>query len=98
MERMKDAQSEMVDASGGRGDCPVWKSLSRRVPKEWPASWAIEYWKPKDRQRDLVRAGALIAAEIDRMQRESSNARGEAPPKAVASSALLGDAVDTKEV
>ena len=26
-------------------------------------------WKPKDPVRDLVRAGALIAAEIDRMQR-----------------------------
>lgn len=33
----------------------------------WPfeAAW----WKPKDRRRDLVRAGALIAAEIDRLDR-----------------------------
>lgn len=28
-----------------------------------------EWWKPKDKIRDLVRAGALIAAEIDRLQR-----------------------------
>lgn len=33
----------------------------------WP--WARSWWKPKDRIRDLVRAGALIAAEIDRLQR-----------------------------
>lgn len=31
----------------------------------WP--WAPEWYKPKDRIRDLVRAGALIAAEIDRL-------------------------------
>lgn len=33
----------------------------------WP--WAADWWKPKDRRRDLVRAGALIAAEIDRLDR-----------------------------
>ncbi len=31
----------------------------------WP--WAPEWLKPKDRLSDLVRAGALIAAEIDRL-------------------------------
>lgn len=40
---------------------------SSRLPAEWP--WAIVWWKPKDRIRNLVRAGALIAAEIDRLQR-----------------------------
>lgn len=30
--------------------------------------WLYEYWKPKDRISNLVRAGALIAAEIDRLQ------------------------------
>ncbi len=33
----------------------------------WP--WSLEWWKPKDPIRNLVRAGALIAAEIDRLQR-----------------------------
>jgi len=33
----------------------------------WPWAWA--WWKPKDPIRNLVRAGALIAAEIDRIQR-----------------------------
>lgn len=32
----------------------------------WP--WDDEYWKPQTPTRDLVRAGALIAAEIDRRQ------------------------------
>jgi len=27
------------------------------------------WWKPRDRRYDLVRAGALIAAEIDRLDR-----------------------------
>lgn len=57
------------DESGGRGDCPVWRPVTFCVPKLWPSSWAPEYWNPKDRVRDLVRAGALIAAEIDRLQR-----------------------------
>lgn len=35
-------------------------------------------WKPKGAIRDLVRAGALIAAEIDRLQRlEAASTKGE---------------------
>lgn len=33
----------------------------------WPWDW--KWWKPKDRRRDLVRAAALIVAEIERMDR-----------------------------
>lgn len=32
----------------------------------WP--WSSRFWKPKNRKADLIRAGALIAAEIDRLQ------------------------------
>lgn len=35
----------------------------------WP--WARKWWKPKDRRRDLVRAGALIIAEIERLDRDA---------------------------
>lgn len=35
----------------------------REPPFVWP--WAAEWWKPVDARRDLVRAGALIAAQID---------------------------------
>lgn len=34
----------------------------------WPWEW--NFWKPKDPIRNLVIAGALIAAEIDRLQRK----------------------------
>jgi hypothetical protein len=39
------------------------------VPSIWPSSWSPFWWKPKDRRRDLVRAGALIIAEIERHDR-----------------------------
>ena len=37
-------------------------------PVLWP--WGEDYWKPTpdDRIRELVKSGALIAAEIDRLQ------------------------------
>lgn len=42
----------------------------------WP--WEQRWWKPDpDRIRNLVKAGALIAAEIDRLERlKSQNASG----------------------
>ena len=36
-------------------------------PPQWP--WDAKWWKPKDYVYDLVRAGALIAAELDRVLR-----------------------------
>lgn len=38
----------------------------------WPASWNPAAFKPKDRRSDLVRAGALVAAEIDRLDRKAA--------------------------
>ncbi|WP_293857418.1 hypothetical protein [uncultured Alsobacter sp.] len=38
----------------------------------WPFDRAS--WKPKDRRRDLIRAAALIAAEIERMDRAEQRA------------------------
>ena len=45
--------------------------LKFRELKYWP--WARYWWRPTpdDRIRELVKAGALIAAEIDRLQRQS---------------------------
>ena len=38
----------------------------------WPGGWSGDWWKPsEDRRRNLVKAGALIAAEIDRLDRLS---------------------------
>ena len=39
----------------------------------WP--WGDSWWKPKDRRRDLVRAGALILAEIERLDRSAPSGR-----------------------
>jgi len=41
----------------------------------WP--WPIEWWKPTDRRRDLVKAGALIIAEIERLDRAAAKPEGE---------------------
>lgn len=42
------------------------------VPRMWP--WFADDWKPSpdDRVRELAKAGALIAAEIDRLQRKAA--------------------------
>lgn len=44
------------------------KLVSDTAANLWP--WSKEFWKPKDQLRNLVRAGALIAAAIDRLQKE----------------------------
>ena len=41
----------------------------------WP--WGVRWWKPKDRRRDLVRAGALIIAEIELIDRAELHAKTE---------------------
>jgi hypothetical protein len=38
----------------------------------WP--WQASWWKPTTRRRDLVKAGALILAEIDRLDRAALSA------------------------
>lgn len=51
-------------------------------PSLWP--WDPEHWKPKDPASDLVRAGALLVAELERRlraearDRESQTAGGQA--------------------
>jgi len=48
-----------------RPDCPI------TVRSLWPDTWSYEWWKPspENRIRELEKAGALIAAEIDRLSR-----------------------------
>lgn len=41
----------------------------------WP--WDLEWWKSTDPRRDLVKAGALIVAEIERLDR-AANLGGQA--------------------
>lgn len=43
-------------------------------PAAWP--WAFRFWKPSaDHIRNLAKAGALIAAEIDRLQRHAGEGK-----------------------
>ena len=48
----------------------------------WPSTWDSSWYKSTTRIRDLVKAGALIAAEIDRLQRiEIKKAKEKYIPK-----------------
>lgn len=46
----------------------------------WPATWPRQWFKPRDRRRDLVRAAALIIAEIERLDRAGSGEARRARP------------------
>lgn len=41
-----------------------------RIPFDWP--WTPEWWKPTNPRRDMVKAGALILAEIERIDRQEA--------------------------
>lgn len=43
----------------------------------WP--WGDDWWKPKDDRRDLIRAAALIVAEIERRDRKAANPTDAVP-------------------
>jgi len=43
---------------------------SEEVPGSWP--WDEAWWKPKSPRQDLVRAAALLIAEIERLDRLTS--------------------------
>ncbi len=45
--------------------------------KLWPWRWDFSWWKPSDRRRDLIKAAALIVAEIERMDRMTAPALKE---------------------
>lgn len=48
-------------------------------PVGWP--WEASLWKPKDREFDLVRAGALCLAERDRLRRIKGSYRAHIDQK-----------------
>lgn len=50
------------------------------APTAWP--WCSTWWKPRHRRRDLVKAGALIVAELERLNRAEERAREESGPAA----------------
>ena len=52
-------------ATADEGDAP---------PAVWP--WHLSWWKPTDRRHNLVKAGALILAEIERLDRMAAKQEG----------------------
>jgi|ERR1041385_2674586 hypothetical protein len=66
----------MLNSARGMEDAGYIYDYSKAKPEQisWP--WEAEWYKPgKDRIRQLVKAGALIAAEIDRLKRASASHR-----------------------
>ena len=41
-----------------------------KLPSYWP--WTAEWWKPRTKRENLVRAGALILAEVERLDRATN--------------------------
>lgn len=61
------------------------------IPKEWP--WASDWWKPKTRQRNLERAGALYLAAAQTAERAGSYEERDRLNDQVESCALLLDSL-----
>lgn len=50
----------------------IWGGEDAAFHSFFPSDWQVAWWKPSaDPIRNLEKAGALIAAEIDRLQRQS---------------------------
>jgi hypothetical protein len=56
-----------MNYSGSFGIHDFDKTDEPGVPKMWP--WARQWWKPTGARRDLVKAAALLLAEIERIDR-----------------------------
>lgn len=60
--------AEMAHAAACYTICAAQKDGHKAPPPPaWP--WDFSWWKPTDPRRDLVKAGALILAEIERLDR-----------------------------
>lgn len=60
---------ELADAAGCYALSSELFDCAGEPPRSWP--WPDEWWKPGNRRRDLVKAGALILAEIERLDRSA---------------------------
>ncbi len=66
-------KGELAEAAGCYAEVGAASDRRRRdfhkwlIPDRWP--WSAKWWKPTERRRDLVKAAALIVAEIERLDR-----------------------------
>lgn len=53
------------------GELYALPEVSQTSANLYPSTWSARWWRttPQNRVRELVKAGALIAAEIDRLQK-----------------------------
>lgn len=51
-------------------------TVNRNGGKPWGWPWDASWWKPNARRRNLVKAGALILAEIERIDRAAGIGKG----------------------
>lgn len=59
--------NELADAAA----CYALGQPSQMIEQLWP--WTQEWWKPTTKRRNLIKAGALIIAEIERLDRIKEN-------------------------
>lgn len=57
-------------AASTYSDPETQERVAERAELLWP--WAQRWWKPRDARRNLVKAGALILAEIERLDRAAA--------------------------
>lgn len=92
---------ELADAAAVYSMSPAGREkyeADRMAPKKWPPAWwpwQHQWFKPKDRRRDLVRAGSLLIAEIQRIDREKERSE-RAAPEAI-SNGSAGATLQTQE-
>lgn len=61
------ARFELARAGACYAEYGNWPAHSEVPPNSWP--WPAAWWKPSDYRRNLVKAAALILAEIERLDR-----------------------------
>ncbi|ASY56455.1 Phage protein [Sinorhizobium sp. CCBAU 05631] len=77
----KAASVYAAAAAVGRADRAVMdhrglQGTPGKLQELWPLSWDISWLKPTSRRRDLIKAAALIIAEIERLDRAEGPADG----------------------
>lgn len=67
-DRFNNPDGELARAAACYAIPKKWRLRVHNLTELWP--WALEWWKPtpEDRERELVKAAALIVAEIDRLR------------------------------
>lgn len=65
-----DDKHSSGDLSAAAGCYALFSALhpdAGQPPEQWP--WSRKWWKPKEHRRNLVRAAAMLIAEIERIDR-----------------------------